>query len=128
MATSTGGLTLASAQGFEHLGDAGLVVGAQDGVARGADHAVHQFRPDALAGLDRVGMAGKEDRLLAFAVFGRQLGHQVAVGVLSGVRPQFLEFRQEIIDEAGFVARFAVDPTISMNCLIIRSDMFSPRR
>ncbi len=83
--------------------------GAQDGVAGRADHALHQLRLDAFAGLDGVGMAGEQDRRLALAFYGRQLGHQVAVGVFPGGRPQLLEFLQEIIDEAGLVARFAVD-------------------
>ena len=50
------------AQRLEHLRDAGLVVGAEDRVAAGADHAVRQPRLDALAGLHRVAVAREQDR------------------------------------------------------------------
>ena len=49
------------AQRLEHLGDAGLVVGAENGRAARADDAVREPRLDADAGLDGVAVAGEED-------------------------------------------------------------------
>ncbi len=62
IAISIGGRTGGDAQRLEHLGDARLVVGAEDRVAGGPDDAVLQHGLDALARLDRVAVARQQDR------------------------------------------------------------------
>ena len=51
------------AQRLEHLGDPRLVVGAEDRVAARADDSACEHRLDPHPGLDRVAVAGEQDRL-----------------------------------------------------------------